>query len=610
MARKNPKTLDAVRPLSCVLYIRVSTKLQVEKGESIDAQRFELTRYAENHDMRVLGEYVDAGFSGKNVQGRPQFRQMMDDIIKAQPSKRPAYVLVFKLSRFGRNAADTWNSLQTLQDYGVELCCVKDGIDSGTSMGKAMLSIAAVFAEMERDNIRTQTMSGREEKARKGYWNGGQAPFGYRLVDKGNKFKELEVDEDEAKVVRRIFEMYAYENKGSMAIATWLNNHGIKKKPRGNARMDTFSSGTVQRMITNPVYIGKIAYGRRRTETIEGTRGETHVVRSDVYEMHDGQHDAIIDDATWAAAQALVGTRKPNMKTHDDGHVNMLNGLLVCPVCGRKMSSKPNRGKLKKDGTRGKTTWAYYCPHTSKARGASCTFKSQYPQECVDAEVVQLVSLASRSDAFVDALRRRIDDATDIEQLKEDIERIEGEKAANDKRMRMLMTQIDSLDPADRSYERKFNDLQRRLDDLYDRDAGLSDALEEAQAKMTTAEKRMDGERRLLEELDRIPELLEGADEQTRFDLIHEAVSEVHILPDKNPRKERVVANVTFKCPVRFFWEEIPGVAEGYTPMTPDSLGQNNFRDDEAHVETVVLLSRETNPPMAGTVKEACGTSE
>lgn len=202
------------------------------------------------------------------------------------------------------------------------------------------------------------------------------------------------------------------------------------------------------------------------------------------------------------------------------------------------------------------------------------------------------MSLASRSDAFVDALRRRIDDATDIEQLRDDIERIEGEKAANDKRMRMLMTQIDSLDPADRSYERKFNDLQRRLDDLYDRDAGLSDALEEAQAKMTTAEKRMDGERRLLEELDRIPELLEGADEQTRFDLIHEAVSEVHILPDKNPRKERVVANVTFKCPVRFFWEEIPGVANGYTPMTPDSLGENNFRDDEAHVETVVLLSQ------------------
>lgn len=107
---------------------------------------------------------------------------------------------------------------------------------------------------------------------------------------------------------------------------------------------------------------------------------------------------------------------------------------------------------------------------------------------------------------------------------------------------------------------------------------------------MTTAEKRMDGERGLLEEHDRIPELLEGADEQTRFDLIHEAVSEVHILPDKNSRKERVVANVTFKCPVRFFWEEIPGVADAYTPMMPDSLDENSFRDGEEHVEMMTSL--------------------
>ena len=213
-------------------------------------------------------------------------------------------------------------------------------------------------------------------------------------------------------------------------------------------------------MIVNPVYVGKIAYGRRRTEVIEGTRGETHVVKSDGYEVYDGRHEAIIDEATWAAAQAIVGTRKPNAKRHDDGHVNLLNGLLVCPECGRKMSSHPNRGKVKKDGTRGKTTYAYYCPHASKARGATCTFSRQYPQEYVDAEVIEMVKLASRSDAFVEALRRRINDETDVEQLREDAERIGREQAANDKRMRMLMNQIDALDPADRSYE----SAKRKLD--------------------------------------------------------------------------------------------------------------------------------------------------
>ncbi len=111
MARKNPKTPDAARPLSCVPYIRVSTKLQVEKGESIDAQRFELTRYAENHDMRVLGEYVDAGFSGKNVQGRPQFHQMMDDIIKAQPSKRPSGIAL----SIGATSSKNLRSMRTMR---------------------------------------------------------------------------------------------------------------------------------------------------------------------------------------------------------------------------------------------------------------------------------------------------------------------------------------------------------------------------------------------------------------------------------------------------------------------------------------------------------------
>ena len=210
----------------------------------------------------------------------------------------------------------------------------------------------------------------------------------------------------------------------------------------------------------------------------------------------------------------------------------------------------------------------------------------------MDAEVVEMVKLASRSDAFVEALRRRINDETDVEQLREDAERIGREQAANDKRMRMLMNQIDALDPADRSYERKFSDLQRRLDDLYDRDAGFQEALEETRAKIAAADKRRVGERRLLDELDRIPELLEEADEQTRFDIVHEAVSEVRILAGRNPRKERVVQSVTFKCPVRFFWEEVPGVADGYTAVTPDSFdADGNFRDDETHVECVVVLS-------------------
>lgn len=107
---------------NCYIYIRVSTSMQVD-GYSLDAQREKLRGYAAYQEMTVVGEYSDEGFSGKNIQGRMEFRRMLEDIQTQKDSVD--YVLVFKLSRFGRNAADVLNSLQLMQDYGVNLICVE-----------------------------------------------------------------------------------------------------------------------------------------------------------------------------------------------------------------------------------------------------------------------------------------------------------------------------------------------------------------------------------------------------------------------------------------------------------------------------------------------------
>lgn len=92
------------------------------------AQREKLRKYADYEDMVIAGEYSDEGFSGKNIQGRHEFQQMLRDVQDCKDGV--SYVLVFKLSRFGRNAADVLNSLQLMQDFGVNLICVEDGIDS------------------------------------------------------------------------------------------------------------------------------------------------------------------------------------------------------------------------------------------------------------------------------------------------------------------------------------------------------------------------------------------------------------------------------------------------------------------------------------------------
>lgn len=104
--------------------------------------------------MRSSANIRMPGKSGRSIEGRAQFIQMMDDI-KAEKD-RVSYVLVFKLSRFGRNAADVLSSLQVMQDYGVNLICVEDGIDSSKDAGKLIISVLSAVAEIEKENIRVQ----------------------------------------------------------------------------------------------------------------------------------------------------------------------------------------------------------------------------------------------------------------------------------------------------------------------------------------------------------------------------------------------------------------------------------------------------------------------
>lgn len=113
----------------CYLYTRVSTMTQTD-GFSLEAQSKSLYEYAKYRELEIADEYCDAGKSGKDIKGRPAFQQMMEDIICQKDNI--SYVLVFKLSRFGRNAADILKSLQLLMDYGIDLISVNDAIDSST----------------------------------------------------------------------------------------------------------------------------------------------------------------------------------------------------------------------------------------------------------------------------------------------------------------------------------------------------------------------------------------------------------------------------------------------------------------------------------------------
>ncbi|MCD8365607.1 MAG: recombinase family protein, partial [Clostridiales bacterium] len=213
----------ASKRAKCYIYMRVSTAMQVE-GYSLEAQKDRLTKFAGFQHMEVVREYCDAGKSGKSITGRPEFSQMLQDVADGRDDVD--YILVFKLSRFGRNAADVLNSLQYIQDFGVNLICVEDGIDSSKDSGKLTITVLSAVAEIERENILVQTMEGRKQKAREGKWNGGQAPYGYRVDSKNST---LVIEPDEAEIVKIIYDKFAHTDMGFVGISDYLNKHGYTK---------------------------------------------------------------------------------------------------------------------------------------------------------------------------------------------------------------------------------------------------------------------------------------------------------------------------------------------------------------------------------------------
>ena len=368
------------------LYTRVSTTMQID-GYSLDAQKTKMKAFCDYNEYETAGEYEDAGKSGKSIEGRIAFNQMMDDIKSGKDEV--SYVLVFKLSRFGRNAADVLATLQVMQDFGVNLICVEDGIDSSKDAGKLMISVLSAVAEIERENIRVQTMEGRMQKAREGKWNGGFAPYGYSLID-----GKLEVNEEEAVAIRTIFDQYVNTDLEANGIAKYLENHGIHKIARQNGTNPLFDAALIRRIIQNPVYSGKISYGRRRTEKVHGTRNEYRQVRKDDYLLVDGLHEALVSEEVWEQAQVKVAAqaKKYEKVNRDKGEkIHLLSGILKCPVCGSGMYG--NKAiKKRKDGSNYKDFYYYGYKHRNMTRGHKCDYRRQVHEEMLDAAVAEVIS--------------------------------------------------------------------------------------------------------------------------------------------------------------------------------------------------------------------------
>lgn len=554
----------------CYIYIRVSTAMQVD-GYSLEAQKDRLTKFAEFQDMEVVREYCDAGKSGKSITGRPEFTQMLQDV--ADDKDGVEYILVFKLSRFGRNAADVLNSLQYIQDFGVNLICVEDGIDSSKDSGKLTITVLSAVAEIERENILVQTMEGRKQKAREGKWNGGQAPFGYTLDSKKGM---LLVNPEEAEVVKIIYNKFVNEGVGADTISNYLNQHGYVKKKNRSHELNYFTRGLIRKILDNPVYIGKIAYGKSSTEKIKGTRDQYHRVRNDDFLLAEGLHEAIIDLDLWEGARAKrEETGIKWVKTHSLEHEHILTGLLKCPVCGVGMSGTVRRRKNKSTG-KYKDDFYYRCKHRKKINESDfCNCSLVLNQNELNGEVEKhIMDLVNHEDcrAFI---IRRMEMKVDISSLELEREQLRGQFRQLSGAKKKLTDMLDRLDVSDKHYDRKYQDMHDRLDNLYDKIGDIDDQLQDVNEKIRMAYENQITSKQVYQILTCFDKIYFEMTDLEKKEFFRNFIDEIELYSERQS-DGRIVKQINFNFPVYYNGNE------GNAIRLPD----------ENTVETVVLLQR------------------
>ena len=547
------------------IYTRVSTAMQID-GYSLEAQKNRIKAFAEYSQFNIVHEYEDAGKSGKSIDGRIQFQTMLNDIVTGKD--KVSFVLVYKLSRFGRNAADVLSTLQIMQDYGVNLICVEDGIDSSKDAGKLMISVLSAVAEIERENIRIQTMEGRIQKARDGKWNGGFAPYGYKIVD-----GVLEINEEEAEAIRMIFDLYANTDMGANGVAKHLENHGIRKIARQNGKYPLFTPHLIRSIINNPVYNVKIAYGRRKTEKVHGTRNEYKQVKSDEYLLVDGLHEALVDEELWRRTQLKIASQAKKYEVVDrikNQQRHLLSGIVKCPICGTGMYG--NKAiKRKKDGSKYKDFYYYGCKRRKFVNGEKCTYNKQINENVLNGAVIEIVSKAINNSKLLSIMKGKINTKIDTSEIDLEISNYEKQLRQFQLLKNNLIGEIDMLDPEAKHYIVIKNDLNERLYSMYDKIEDVRELLNEASARKKTIEEEKltsDNIYEILMHFDKLYSKMSN-DEQRKF--IELIIEEIQIYEERQ-QNGQWIKSIEFKLPI---------IEESF------SVGL----DKNTQVETVVLLS-------------------
>jgi len=248
------------------IYVRVSTEEQAQEGYSISAQKKRLQAYCDSQAWDVVGFYVDEGISAKNMD-RPELQRMNEHIKLGLID----CVLVFRLDRLTRSVLDLYKLLELFDKHECKFKSATEVYDTTTAMGRLFITIVAALAQWERENIGERVRIGLEEKVRQGKYAAHVKPFGYSL---DNENGSLTIIPDEAKIVKRIFNMYLEGNSTNKIANELIGIPGAK-----------WSHMQIYKILKNPLYKGSLRWGDKSNNYFEVANAVPPIISAEVFEQ-------------------------------------------------------------------------------------------------------------------------------------------------------------------------------------------------------------------------------------------------------------------------------------------------------------------------------------
>jgi site-specific DNA recombinase len=290
---------------------------------------------------------------------RPGLEEMLFDA----EAKAFDVLLVFRVDRLSRKVRELAQMVDDLAKHSVVLKSITEPFDTANAAGKMMLQMLGVFAEFEHATIVERTKVGMEKKAKSGKWVGGVVPYGYQLDPE----KGLVINEEEAIVVRKMFQMYAFGRQGVHTICHKLNEAGYRKRT-GHA----WDKRVILHIIKSPVYVSKVRW------------------RDAIYE---GTHESVVSDVIFDKAKGILKDRVESLsgRRFDNGDDRLLAGVIKCSRCKSHMVGVSTHKKDRR--------FSYYL--CSKRWNTRECDQDYVRADHIEATILQDIKVMFRDDPFI-----------------------------------------------------------------------------------------------------------------------------------------------------------------------------------------------------------------